>query len=205
MANTWTELFKELDHNELREKIKVAFRPMWELNDPAHREEHFRAVEVAGNLINEKLDLKQDPLLIMYMAWFHDLFSWDRETHHIHSTQWFLNTQHELIKSLDSAQRRLVAGACFEHRASWNGKHSTVFSEMMASADRGVPGDVNAMLKRAIDYRLHCGFTEEEALKGATEHLKEKFGTGGYAIYPDIYLRAFGDELKKQQEEIDAL
>lgn len=194
----------ELD--SLRQAIKMKFSPMWQLNDPAHREEHFAEVEKWGNYINDKLGLGYDPKLILFVAWFHDLFTWDRDNHHLMSAHWIETTTDLLITAnLDPEETKLVANACREHRASYKGEYSHEFCELMACADRGVPGDVTGMLSRAMDYRLHRGIDMCLAMRGAVEHMKEKFGSQGYARYPEMYIRAFGDELSEQRRVIDAL
>jgi hypothetical protein len=43
------------------------------------------------------------------------------------------------------------------------------------------------------------------AVMPSIQHIKEKFGTGGYARYPKLYLDAFNDELAEQRKEIDNL
>lgn len=208
MCNTWTELFREIDTVDLRKEIIEQFAPMWEANDRGHRREHFAAVEECGHWINEQMGLGFDPKLIVFMAWFHDLFAWDRNNHQEISALWILNTEHPLIeKYLNKDERKLVAAACREHRASYEGTYSHTFTEMMACADRGFPGDVKEMLERSMKYQLDkkLASTEEQARQMAVEHLKEKFGSNGYAKYPELYIKVFGQELEQQRLDIDTL
>lgn len=190
----------------IRNEIIDEFSVNWELNDRGHRKDHFIMVEKCGHWINKQMDLGFDPKLIMFVAWFHDLFAWDRNNHQEISALWIENTEHPLIsKYLTGWERRLVAAACREHRASYKKEYSNLFTEMMACADRGFPGDVKAMLNRSIKYQIDkFGVDEEKAIVMAKSHLKEKFGSDGYARYPDLYWKVFKKELEIQRSVIDA-
>ncbi len=205
MLKHWEENYSESEIDDLRERIKKEFSVLWEANDPAHRQEHFSAVEQWANYINGFTGAGYNPKLWLYAAWFHDLFAWDREEHHNLSGYWFQTSRHPILQGLCAEERWLLATACREHRASFKGEYSTLFSQIFACADRGAPGNVKAMLDRAIDYRLHRGYNQNQAIEGAIQHLKEKFGSSGYARYPDLYLQVFGDKLEQQRKEIDAL
>ena len=77
----------------------------------------------------------------------------------------------------------------------------------MNSADRELPGDVAHMLERAILYRQKNfpGMTVEHAMEESVKHIKEKFGPGASARYPDLYIRCFSEELNKQRQDIKNL
>lgn len=190
---------------ERKQLICNDFSKHWELNDRAHRDEHFIAVERCGNWINTVKGYDFDPKLIMLAAWFHDLFAWERVSHHTLSAEFVLVTKHDAFKDLTTNQRVMVSQACREHRASYKGDYSSTFSAMISAADRGFPGDVEEMVNRAVLYRMHLGQGLDEATDGAVEHIKEKYGTGGYAAYPPMYMELFGAELAKQRAYIDAL
>lgn len=175
------------------------------MNDAAHRVEHFEEVNEVGQYINGVLGLGHDPKLILYVAFFHDLFAWSRKNHHELSGAFVKGTCHPLIEALTEEERVLVSQGCEEHRASFKGEFSSQFSELMNSADRGWPEDIDAMLERAIQYRMAKGESREEAYPESVAHLKEKFGKGGYARYPALYLEAFGEELEELQAEIARL
>lgn len=184
-------------------EIKEQFAACWELNDLAHRETHFENVFKCGSRINHDLKLGYDEKLILFVAYFHDMFSWSRNNHHHLSCEWVRTTDHPMIVSnLDDLERDMVARGCLEHRASRKDDFSSLFTEMMNAADREYPGDINGMLERAILYRMARGANREEARAPSIEHLKEKFGVNGYARYPELYIQTFGEELRKQREEI---
>lgn len=192
----------------IRQEIIQAFHSHWEHNDKAHRVEHFEEVYQTAMEIQRRLGLTYDPKLILFAAYFHDLFAWSRKNHHDLSSEFIYDTDHPLIEQyLNREERSFVAVACLEHRASYEGKFTLEFSELINSADRGLPGDVQAMLERAMAYRSHRHPEEPvEVCKAASvRHLKDKFGKNGYARYPDLYKAAFGKELAAQQEVISRL
>lgn len=197
-----------MDIDVLRQEIIQAFESHWEHNDKAHRAEHFEEVFQTGMLIDQRLGLGYDPRLILFAAYFHDLFAWSRKNHDTLSYVFINGTDHPVVVNNLSAQERYYVGlGCREHRASFEGQFTNEFSELINSADRGLPGDVPAMLARAMAYRSHRHPEESvEACKAVSvQHLKEKFGTGGYARYPYLYINAFGKELQSQREVIDRL
>ncbi|MNI77964.1 hypothetical protein D3C73_1343000 [compost metagenome] len=154
------------------------------------------------------MDLGYDPKLILFAAYFHDMFAYSRVNHHQLSHLWMMTTDDPLIVDhLNPEERVFVAQACEQHRASFTGKFHNQFCELFNSADREMPGDVQAMLDRAVKFRekRHPEMSEDERMAGAIEHLKEKFGHGGYARYPNLYLLCFNNELEHQRDQIMAL
>lgn len=192
----------------LRSEIITKYENCWGLNDSAHQKAHFSNVERCANYINLKLDLGQDPKLITYVAWFHDLFAWSRNNHHQMAYHWILTTDCEIVSRLTDEERSLVAYACLEHRASGKDKETpfnSPLAELMCAADREYPTNAKAVLARAINFRIEKDCDYETAKRVSIQHVKEKYGTGGYAFYPDLYLRVFEHALLQQREEIDAL
>jgi len=189
----------------IRDAVVKDFEKSWTINDEAHRFKHFSAVETCANEINNRLGLGHEPLLIMFSAFFHDMFAWSRSNHHLLSAEWILTTDYDLVDALTRNQREQVAAGCREHRASGKDPFTCQFAELMCAADRELPGDLLAMVERAVQYRMWQGNSYNASVMPAIAHIKEKFGTGGYARYPKLYLDAFGDELAVQRKEIDNL
>lgn len=197
--------------SELRDRLIGKLSHAYKVNDRAHQIGHFNAVDVCGNEINNRLQLGYDPKLIMLVAYTHDLFAWSRVNHHILSYQFVLTSDISHYTELDSKDRLLVAAGCMEHRASRKEGFTSEFAKLMNCADRELPGDVHAMLERAIQYRLDdiCAEDTEvyraQVMPDAVAHIKEKFGAGGYASYPDLYIQCFERELAQQREDIKNL
>lgn len=193
---------------KLEDTIVETFSPMWELNDRAHRVEHFSEVFQTGLDINKRLGLGMSKKLTLFAAYFHDLFAWSRENHHLLSEEFIRGTCHPLINEhLNQEERLLVAGACRKHRASNREEFSNFFEEFINASDRERPKDVNSFVDRAIKYRQdkfkHMSHEEMEA--DAIQHIKEKYGHGGYARYPAIYVSAYGEEFKRLKDAIALL
>lgn len=192
--------------SNLRERLISAFRNHYLLNDEGHREEHFEEVFQTGVHINKTLNLGYNEELILIAAYIHDLFAWSRNNHHFLSCEFVESTDHPIIVEFEE-DRKIIAEACFTHRASYKGNFRYPFAELINSADRCRPGTVEDLLKRAIQYREGIGFqgTKEELYTDAIAHLKDKHGTKGYARYPDMYMKCFGEQLMKLQQEVDKL
>jgi len=194
----------------IRKEIIDNFAHHWELNDRGHQREHFEAVFQTAKHINTELKMGYQEVDMLFAAYFHDFFAWTRINHHELAYQYFMTTDHPLIVKYfgeSELQREMVAFACREHRASYKGTFTGPFSELINSADRCFPGDVQALLQRSYNHRLstHPDLSEDERTVLCIEHMKHKAGSTGYARYPDMYLQVFGDKLKEQMETIDKL
>lgn len=187
---------------EEKEKIIQDFSKYWEMNDEAHRLKHFSNVEECALIINYRADLRFDHVMITYAAFFHDMFAWSRDNHHEMSARWVETTAYPLVASLLKWDKKMLASACLQHRASFTGKFDNKFAELMNAADRELPGNVPAMIERAVQYRMAQGFTREESLGPAVAHIVEKFSANGYARYPQIYLDVFEADLLQQRQDI---
>jgi hypothetical protein len=188
-----------------RKYIAEKFGVVYRLNDPAHREDHFSSVEKCGLYINDKLDLEVDPYLIMLVSWFHDLFAWRREVHHTLAQRWVKYSTDAVFRCISDVEKEMVAHACGQHRASYTGEYHTLLAELMSAADRGKPDNLESRINRSVQYNLAKGISLKEAQVNARAHMKDKLGAGGYARYNEVYLLAFEDELKIQQEQIALL
>lgn len=189
-------------------------------NDPAHQWEHFNSVYEAGTLINKTLGLGYPEEAILLVAYVHDLFAWDRDVHHVRSQAWVdMGVDHprvvqELIEKSVSKwpagkgnfPRAYLAQACGQHRASFRGEFTHEFCELINSADYEKPGKLLPMMVRAWKYAQgHLGVDEHSAVKHAIEHMVEKFGRDGYAIYPAMYKQVFAQQVEEIYVEIDHL
>lgn len=191
--------------NDLRDDVIKRYYGHYMLNDAAHRVTHFSEVEQTALHIKDKLGLDVPNLSIMLVAYFHDLFAWSRVNHHELSGTWVASTDDPIVSSLDPEERHRISRACFEHRSTYKDEYHSTLSELMACADRGTPRSAQCYFDRSYSYHRSRGNSHQASIKNAKEHLKEKFGTGGYARYPKMYLQVFGDLLANMQQEIDAL
>ncbi len=197
---------------KFRKMLILEFMELYRYNDAAHQVNHFDSVYACGVAIRNMLNLPYRDELIMMAAFTHDLFAWFRDTHHEQSAT-FVNARMSDIFEATLTEEEIgwLEHACREHRASYKGEFSCEFSELFNAADRELPYGVDALLERAM------GFVDRDnpMAKGddfdvrnrhrAVTHIYEKFGTKGYARYPDIYLKVFADELLEQRHEVDQM
>lgn len=198
--------------NEYRVEFENTFAAPYLLNDEAHRVEHFREVLDTGLVICERVGFnlnEGEQLALVAAAYLHDLFAWSRPNHHLLSKEFVLGSEHSLLEHLVEINPELldlVANACGEHRASFKGEFSSCFSELVNSSDRGLPNDPHVLLERAIQYRTaYTNEPRDVIIAESKKHIFDKFGTKGYARYPDMYREAFGVELDIQQRYVDYL
>lgn len=201
------------------DEFVIRFKPVYALNDPAHRLGHFIGVYKQASMINLWLGVPYEEEALLAVALFHDLFSWSRVNHHDMSREWVMSSDDPLLQKLLEASvgpnrfhnaweaRIAVSFACGEHRASYKGGYSSLLSEIMASADRGALSGKEPIIKRAFKYaRAHnpdkgFDFWVEQTLT----HMKEKFSSKGYARYPKLYEDFYSSELNTVRQEMDLL
>lgn len=191
-----------------------------QLNDPAHRWEHFDGVLECALILNKEVEVPYHPLAIMLVAYCHDMFAWDRPVHHDRSADWLIATDDSLIKEIMTVvanecehwddvdvARGQIALACRQHRASFKGEFGSEFAEMMNSADYEVPATLAPIFARAYEYARakNPSGTDEEWYATTAQHMREKFSRSGYAKYPPMYMGVFRDEIESIWDEIDAL
>lgn len=188
----------------LRLQVREQFTNAWNLNDYGHREAHFMEVETTAHYLCIELGLDHDPEAILLAAYFHDLFSWSRHNHHLLSATYVRTTDNPL---LDRPDRDLIADGCEFHRGSGKLPFPNQFAELICSADRGVPNSIELVLMRTLQTRF---FKEPymnriAAMESSLVHVKEKYGSDGYARYPDLYTSVFGYQIEEQKKTIDRI
>ena len=185
--------------NPLIEELRKEFEVAYMSHDPAHRIDHALDVTTRALDINQKLGLNLVEDILIVPGMLHDLFNNDRTNHHTLAAEYIQEADHHILNRYSWGGRFLMAQAAAEHRASRKETHFTsIYSEVIASADRGVP-DVGLTLKRAMQYAAHHNnlpASSEEVYVISATHLKEKFGRNGYIHYPDIYKQYHKDALE---------
>ena len=179
--------------------------PFYKENDLAHQIGHADEVCDLALKLNETLEVKEEVKLVMLAAYFHDIFAKDREVHHELSYTFVSETEEEIIAVLSDEERKKVAMACLEHRSSFHDAFYSPLSEIISSADRGIPNLKDNMERSKLFWMSRHGTDETAAENHAREHMKEKYGANGYANYPLLYRRFFKTELEVMQQEIDNL
>jgi hypothetical protein len=190
---------------ELKSKLVELFNDSYQSNDPAHRVDHFDRVRDCGLYINGQLKFGYVTQLIYAVAYIHDAFSWCLDNHQSMSAHWVETTKNPIMDIFSGVERKMIADACREHRASYKGEYSSIFSELMASADRMIPVDALTLLERSVLYTEAQGHAPELARVLAKQHIKEKYGFNGYARYPKMYEEVFAIELLAIRKEIERM
>lgn len=119
--------------------------------------------------------------MVYTIAAYHDIGrKVDNEHHEIESAKIFLND--DFMKDIFNVnERKLIAEAIEDHRASSKHEPRSIYGKIVSSADRN--NSVEQILDRIYDYTksLHPDFTEDEILADACLHLRKKYGKNGYA------------------------
>lgn len=193
-------------HSEFTLKLREFYRPIIDANDDAHDMSHMDSVYIEARNINELMGLNVPEKSIGIMAYCHDLFSFHRDNHHILGFNHIMSTNEWFMEDITDKEKWMIAHAILEHRASYKGRHLSVYSELLSSADRGKPDDVTNMLIRSFTYAsTTLNKKYSECIIHAVSHIKEKFSSSGYVNYPDIYLKLYGEELDKRTNIINKM
>lgn len=159
--------------------------------DGAHDDAHARMViknseYIAINMMkDEKIEI--DMNMVKVIAAMHDLgLVYDRETHHIKSGE-IVRESKELRKFFTEEQIELIAKSVEEHRASYKGEYTSVYSKIVSDADR--MNDINTMISRTYKWnRKHYpDLNDEELYIEVIQHLQDKYGEKGYARFNTKY------------------
>lgn len=197
-------------HQVMRNKVIEKYSSMWSILDPAHQLDHFDNVyEDAITLFHKNPTLNVNSNEIFLVAYFHDLFTWSRENHHQLIETFIYTTKCPLVNVLfsgDDDSKNRVARACAEHRASYKGDYYSQLSLLMASADRGIPKDINTLIERSYKYQLaNVTKDKDEAILLAKRHIVKKFSKEGYARIPKLLYNSYRLEFEKIWTEVDKL
>ena len=170
----------------------------YEKNDLGHQLDHALEVTTTALDMNEVLGLKISEKMIYAAGLAHDIMVWkDRKKHHGLGADWVIENRY-LKDCFNFYDRYTIAIAVYQHRASVKlEKFHSDLAELIASADRPAP-IVDVLVKRV--------FLNNKDKQIALNHLKEKFGSGGYVWYPKMYKRYYGlKAIKELETNIDKL
>lgn len=192
--------------NDFKQKIKTFYKSIIESNDLAHQMDHMDSVYENAIDINKVLGLEVPEHHIAIMAYCHDLFTLHRDNHHLLGKKHILTTKAWFMEGINDVDKYRIACAIGEHRTSFTGEYTSIYSQLLASANRGKPLQIKDMLIRSFNYarsKLKKGYGESVIY--AISRIKEKFGSSGYTRYPTIYQSMYAKELKKRTNIIDKL
>lgn len=187
-------LEEEKNMREFRRDVREYYKGYYENGDEAHLIDHADGVCDLALKINNDLDEK----LIILASYLHDMFNaTNRPTHNELAYEYVLKAEDKFLSKLSKDEVLMVAHAVLEHRASFKGVFYSGLSEIISSADRGLP-DLDFIVIRSMKFN---NANEEDVYA----HIKDKYGSNGYAKYPDVYREIFKEELEAFKKLADEL
>lgn len=174
--------------------VEAGILPRYAAFDAAHREDHARAVMARSlellallreqgdaPLARAEAELTATAEAVVYAAAaYHDLgLRYGRERHHLESARLLLADE-RLPRWFTPRERRLMADACADHRASAEHAPRTAFGRILAEADRLIVPET--VVRRTVQFSLahYPELTAELHYDRVLGHLREKYGEGGY-------------------------
>jgi len=195
-----------------KENVREYVKLYYVKNDGAHQIDHADKVynDFKYCVSELKLDMSLD--MIAVIAYCHDMFSTIeyRKVHEQKAADWILeNNNIDFLKKFSDTDIKTISNAIREHRASYKGEFSSIYSELMNLADRGNL-ELNETLKRSFKY--HYDRMEiindkniDKACNNVLSHMIEKFGSSGYFQPNELYLKVFEKDYKNFVKSIDNL
>lgn len=162
----------------LVEYVESRIIPQYAAFDPAHREDHARAVMERALEMGKRYDIDCDMLYVA--AACHDLgLAVDRTTHHLESGR-IIRADAELRRWFTPEQIETIAQAAEDHRASATTPPRSIYGALVAEADRMI--DPETVIRRTIQFGLthYPELDRESHWRRTLEHLHEKYAEGGY-------------------------
>ena len=169
--------------------------PKYSEFDPAHKEDHaLTVIEQSMKLLDQMMGWLgaqntetaahwseiPDREMLFAAAAFHDLGLINgRERHHLDSGE-IIRSNNRLKEWFSPEQIETIAQAAEDHRASGKSAPRSIYGMIVAEADRIIDGET--IIRRTVQF----GFTHypdlgrEGHIARAVDHLREKYGRGGY-------------------------
>ena len=162
----------------LQAYIESEIIPRYRYFDKAHREEHARSVIAQALELARHYDV--DPDLVYAAAAYHDTgLAVDRATHHLESGK-VIRADRRLREWFTADEIETIAEAAEDHRASAKTVPRSIYGRLIAEADRLI--DPMTIIRRTIQFGLshYPELDPEGHWERTLEHLREKYGDGGY-------------------------
>lgn len=167
----------------LQKYIYEEIVPKYGAFDPAHREDHAltvidQALELLETMPEEGTPVSRDVLLAA--AACHDLGLVNgRENHHLDSGR-IIRADERLREWFSPEEIETIAQAAEDHRASGKSAPRSIYGMLVAEADRVIDGET--IIRRTIQFgfKHYPGLDRDGHIERAVEHLREKYGRGGY-------------------------
>ena len=151
--------------------------------DAAHNEDHAvtvinQAMKLLDGMPQEYGPVNRD--ILKMAAACHDLGLVNgRDRHHLDSGI-IIREDVNLRKWFDEDEVELIAQAAEDHRASGTSEPRSIYGKLVAEADRVI--ETETIIKRTIQFgfKHYPDLGREGHIQRAVDHLREKYGRGGY-------------------------
>lgn len=201
-------------NKDLVKHVEETVLPLYNKHDKGHDINHAREVIDSSILISGYLDKETNKNMVFTIAAYHDIGlgylddrEESRERHHELSGQ-IVREDNKLKEFFSDEQIEIIAEACEQHRASFEGTPNTIYGKVVADADRMSSIDITSMIKRSYNYNIdrHPGDTPQERYQNVYEHLVDKYGPDGYgweSLYLDKTKEVFYHDIKESKSVLD--
>ncbi len=185
-------------NTELKQYIEKTIFPEYQKNDKGHKLDHIEyVIQRSLKFATTIPDINYD--MVYTIASYHDIgHSIDAKNHEIVSSEILLNDQN-LKKFFSDEEINIMKEAVEDHRASLEYTPRSIYGKIVSSADRNT--DITNPIKRTYEYRIaHNQDTNTQTIIDESyNHLKEKFGTKGYATekmyFEDLDYKKFLEDI----------
>ena len=179
---------------EINHYIYEVIVPQYAGFDAAHKEDHaLTVIDQAMKLLDEmqewvkgqaeadpqwKVDVDREVLKMA--AACHDLGLVNgRDRHHLDSGE-IIRNDAVLRQWFSEEEIETIAQAAEDHRASGTSEPRSIYGKIVAEADRVINGET--IIRRTIQFgfKHYPDLGREGHMQRAVDHLKEKYGRGGY-------------------------
>ena len=165
-------------NSDLKQYIESEILPLYNNFDKAHQRPHADLVIRQSAELAERLGVDVD--MAYTIAAYHDTGLCEgRDLHHAVSARIIRNDKN-LRQWFTEEQIDTMADAAEDHRASASHPPRSIYGRIVAEADRYI--EAEDIIRRTIQFGLdhYPTLTREEHYQRMVEHLREKYGRGGY-------------------------
>ena len=176
------ERYKDI-RNDIEAYVFDVIVPLYKGFDSAHRVDHALTVISQAMYLLDKMPedfAEVDREMLFVAAACHDLGLVNgRERHHLDSGE-IIRSNAKLKEWFSEEQIETIAQAAEDHRASGKSAPRSIYGMLVAEADRVIDGET--IIRRTIQFGItnYPELDREGHIRRAVEHLREKYGRGGY-------------------------
>jgi len=156
--------------------------PIYENHVNCHRVDHVKQVIAKSlDLVKQIKDEKINIDMVYAVAAYHDIgLVEDRKTHHIIGARKLIEDKN-LDAFFTTEQKKIMAEAIEDHRASLDGHPRNIYGKIVSSADRHWKLDEALCVMYRYRLKHNPDFTIDQIIDDAFNHVVDKFGANGYA------------------------